>query len=94
MTRSLVIANLRSRRLEVVMHGLLAKERTGAREGDTRHLSPRVSPSRTFVFSCAHYFQGPATQASSGLLRSTIRITCPITSETHLNCTPLDPIAS
>ena len=36
------------------------KERTGAREGDTRG----VSPSRAPVFSCAHYFQAPATQAS------------------------------
>ena len=27
-------------------------------------LSPRVSPSRAPVFSCAHYFQAPATQAS------------------------------
>ena len=39
---------------------LWAKERTGAREGDT----PRVSPSRAPVFSCAHHFQEPATQAS------------------------------
>ena len=28
-----------------------------------RYLSPRVSPSRAPVFSCAHYFQAPATQA-------------------------------
>ena len=35
-----------------------AKERTGTREGDTR-----VSFSCT-VFSCAHYFQAPATQAT------------------------------
>ena len=28
-------------------------------------LSPRVSSSRTPVFSCAHYFQAPATQARS-----------------------------
>ena len=43
------------------------KERTGAREGDTQGerepLSPRVSPSRAPLFSCAHYFQAPATQA-------------------------------
>ena len=29
---------------------------------------PRVSPSRAPVFSCAHYFQGPATQASEQAL--------------------------
>jgi len=37
------------------------------REGDTRgvsYLSPRVSPSRAPVFSGAHYFQAPATQAN------------------------------
>ena len=28
-----------------------------------RSLSPRVSPSRAPVFSCAHYFQAPTTQA-------------------------------
>ena len=28
-----------------------------------RSLSPRVSPSRAPFFSCAHYFQAPATQA-------------------------------
>ena len=28
-----------------------------------RFLSPRVSPSRAPVFSCAHYLQAPATQA-------------------------------
>ena len=28
-----------------------------------RFLFPRVSPSRTPVFSCAHYFQAPAAQA-------------------------------
>ena len=48
---------------------LWAKERTGAREGDSRgvrerrYLSPRVSPSRAPVFSCALYFQAPAAQA-------------------------------
>ena len=31
------------------------KERTGAREGDARSHMP--------VFSCAHYFQAPASQA-------------------------------
>ena len=29
-----------------------------------RFLSPRVSPSRAPVFSCAHYFQAPAMQAN------------------------------
>ena len=38
-----------------------AKERTGAREGDTQGVS------RAHVFSCAHYFQAPATQAISVL---------------------------
>ena len=28
-----------------------------------RFLSPCLSPSRALVFSCAHYFQAPATQA-------------------------------
>ena len=36
------------------------KERTGAREGDTRGMSPSRAP----IFSCAHYFQAPATQAT------------------------------
>ena len=30
-----------------------------------RSLSPRLSPSRTPVFSCAHYFQAPATQVNT-----------------------------
>ena len=53
-------SSLRSRRLEVVgerENGCAL----GARDGDT--LSPRVSPSRAPVFSCAHYFQAPAAQA-------------------------------
>ena len=33
-----------------------------------RFLSPRVSPSCAPVFSCAHYFQAPATQASYSML--------------------------
>ena len=33
-----------------------------------RHLSPRVSSSRAPVFSCAHYFQAPATQAKAALI--------------------------
>ena len=48
--------SLRSRRLEVV----------GERENERargRHARGRVSPSRAPVFSCAHYFQAPATQA-------------------------------
>ena len=43
-----------------------AQERTGAREGDVRgvrELSPRVSPSCASVFSCAHFFEAPSTQA-------------------------------
>ena len=44
-----------------------AKERTGAREGDTRGV--RVSPSRAPVFSCAHYFQAPATQANGRYIK-------------------------
>jgi len=48
--------SLRSRRLEVVGE----RERGRARG---RHAFPRVSPSRAPVFSCAHCFQAPATQA-------------------------------
>ena len=40
-----------------------AQGKTGAREGDTRGDTLRVSPSRAPVFSFAHYFQAPATQA-------------------------------
>jgi len=36
-------------------------EKNGARKVDT--LSPRVSPSRAPILSCAHYFQVPATYA-------------------------------
>ena len=52
--------SLRSRRLEVV-----AKERTGAREGDTRGLPlpSRVSFSRARFFLCP-LVQAPATQAT------------------------------
>ena len=46
----------RNRQLACVA-GERAKERTGAREGDTQS----GSPSRAPVFSCAHYFQAPAT---------------------------------
>ena len=41
------------------------RERARARETREDYLSPRVSPSRAPVFSCAHYFQAPATQANS-----------------------------
>ena len=47
-----------------------AKERTGAREGDTRGVRELPLPSRVSfsrarapVFSCAYDFQAPATQA-------------------------------
>ena len=47
--------SLRSRRLEVV----------GKREnGRARSRETRVSPSRAPGFSCDHYFQAPATQAT------------------------------
>ena len=50
------ISSLRSRRFEVV----------GERENwRARGVSPRVSPSRAPVFSRAHYFQAPATQANN-----------------------------
>ena len=48
--------SLRSRRLEV-----MGERENGRAWG--RHASPRVSPSRAPVFSCAHHFQAPATQA-------------------------------
>ena len=35
-----------------------------------RFLSPRVSSSRAPVFSCAHYFQAPATQANMNMVTS------------------------
>ena len=38
------------------------RKRERARARKTRD-GPRVSPSRAPVFSCAHYFQAPATQA-------------------------------
>ena len=40
------------------------RERARARETRKGFLSPRVSPSRPPFFSCAHYFQAPATQAT------------------------------
>ena len=48
--------SLRSRRLEV-----MGERENGRARG--RHASPRVSPSRAPVFSCANHFQAPATQA-------------------------------
>ena len=55
-----VCLSLRSRRLEVVGE----RENECARGRHARgYLSPRVSPSRAPVFSCAYYFQAPATQA-------------------------------
>ena len=52
--------SLRSRRLEV------AGERVNGRaRGRHARVSPRVSPSRAPVFSCARYFQAPATQVST-----------------------------
>ena len=56
-TAHLPLPSLRSRRLEAVG---TKKNKTGAREGDTR----RVSPSRAPVLSFTHYFQAPATQAN------------------------------
>ena len=55
-TAHLPLPSLRSRRLEAVG----TKKKTGAREEDTR----RVSPSRAPVLSFTHYFQAPATQAN------------------------------
>ena len=56
------IASLRSRRLEVVGERENGRARGRHARGDS--LSPRVSPSRARVFSCAHYFQASATQAN------------------------------
>ena len=64
--------SLRCRRLEVA-----GERENGHARG--RHakgwgfLSPRVSPSRTPVFSCAHYFQAPATQAIAVITHRTTR---------------------
>ena len=41
------------------------KERAGAPEGNTQG----VTPSRAYVFSCAHYFQAPATQEQPTRIR-------------------------
>ena len=49
-------SSLRSRRLEVV-----GERENGRARG--RHARGEVSPSRAPVFSCAHHFQAPATQA-------------------------------
>ena len=53
MLNFLLLGSLHSRRLEVV-----GARKNGAREGETR--VSRASP----FFSCAHYFQAPATQVS------------------------------
>ena len=50
------ITSLHSRRLEVV-----GREKGPARGRQARVVSPRVSPSRAPIFSCAQYFQAPAT---------------------------------
>ena len=52
--------SLRSRRLD---RSSRRKREPDAREGDTQG----VIPSLLRVFSCAHYFQAPATQATSNL---------------------------
>ena len=54
--------SLRSRRLEEVGETENRRARGRHARGDCS-LSPRVSPSRAAVSSCAHYFQAPATQA-------------------------------
>ena len=54
--------SLRSRRLEVVGETENGRARGRHARGDCS-LSLRVSPSRAPDFSCAHYFQAPATQA-------------------------------
>ena len=56
-----LLASLSSRRFEVV--GERENGRARGRHTGGSPLSPRVSPSRAPVFSCAHYFQTPATQA-------------------------------
>ena len=54
--------SLRSRRLVVVSETENGRARGRHARGDCS-LSPRLSPSRAPVISCAHYFQAPATQA-------------------------------
>ena len=48
-----------SQSLHSLRRRLWAKERTSAREGDTKRCLLLVRP----FFSCAHHFQAPATQA-------------------------------
>ena len=62
---SLDETSLCSRRLEVVSERKNGRAR-GRHAGAEGSLSSRVSPSRAPVFSCAHYFQAPATQAMTG----------------------------
>ena len=42
----------------------MRERENGRTQGVRSSLSPRVSPSRAPIFSCAHYFQAPVTQAS------------------------------
>ena len=51
-----------SLRTEVEAPGSSGRKRERARARETR---PRVSPSLARVFSCAHYFHAPATQATN-----------------------------
>ena len=51
-----IVTSLRSRRLEVV-----GEREKGRARG--RHARGDMRPSHAHVFSCAHYFQAPATQA-------------------------------
>jgi len=59
--KSSLSVDVRSRRLEVVGERENGRARGRHAKGS---LSPRVSPSRAPVFSRAHYFQAPATQAT------------------------------
>ena len=61
--------SLRSRRLEVVGERENGRARGRHVRGEGP-LSPRVSPFRAPVFSCAHYLQAPATQANLSVLIS------------------------
>ena len=61
--------NLRSRRLEVVGERENGRARGRHVRGEGP-LSPRLSPFRAPVFSCAHYLQAPATQANLSVLIS------------------------
>ena len=65
-----------------LIHGSSGEKKKRAREKETREgrgssLAPRVSPSFAPVFSFAHYFQAPATQATMGVstISAELRIT-------------------